>query len=1284
MKQPLLDQATSSSSEATGTKSLFTDAGWFSIITFYWMGPLLDLGRKKPLDLDDVPFLDDSDSVHGVLPNFKAKIVSNSATGQFTGVTAVKLAKAIVLTTWKPILVTAVYALLSSVASYVGPYLIEYFVDYLNKSSRSTKEGYVLVLTFVAAQLIEGLSTRHLQFRSKQVGVRARSSLVAAIYQKGLALSSQSRQSNSSGEMINVVSLDAECVGDFSRSMHDLWRLPVQIVLAMLILYSTLGFCPAFAALLATALTIGGNKPLGRMEQNYQERMMSAKDVRMRAMSEILQSMRILKLQGWEMIFLSKIIELRKVEMNWLKKNVYTSAMLLSIFFSAPAFVAMVTFGVCVLMGIPLETGKVLCALATFRQLQTPIHGLPDAYSMIIQTKVSLDRICSFLCLEELPSDVVTKLPRGTTDVSIEVTNGHFSWNTSSQVPTLQDVNFRIRQGMRVAVCGTVGSGKSSLLSCILGEIPKLSGEVKTCGRISYVSQTPWIQSGKIEDNILFGTEMNRERYEKVLEACSLIKDLDILPFGDQTIIGERGINLSGGQKQRIQIARALYHDADIYLFDDPFSAVDAHTGLHLFKECLLGFLASKTVVYVTHHVEFLPSADVIMVLKDGKIIQAGDYTEILNSGKEFTELIVSHKDALSTMDMLELPSSNYESSCHLHGNGSALPIADEQTHDNNQEVLVQNGQLVQEEEREKGRVGFIVYWRYITMAHKGAFVPLILLAQIIFQSLQIGSNLWMAWAAPVSKDVNPPVNSSTMINVYVALALVTSLCVFIRSYLLVMAGCRTATMLFDKMHECIFRAPMCFFDSTPSGRILNRASTDQSAVDTQIYDLMGYLLFPAIEILGTIILMSRVAWPVFVIFVPVIIASLSYQQYYISAARELQRLTGVYRAPVMQHFAESIAGTTIIRCFDKKREFISWTGQLMDNLSRASLYNAAAMEWLCFRLDFLSSFIFGFALILLVTLPTDLIDSKTAGLAVTYGLSLNMLIGWAIMVLCALENRMISVERILQYMTIPSEPPLTISESRPDCHWPTKGEIELRNLHVKYAPHLPLVLKGVTCTFSGGMKTGIVGRTGGGKSTLIQTLFRIVDPCVGQILIDGVDISTIGLHDLRTRLSIIPQDPVMFEGTLRSNIDPLDEYNDEQIWEALDCCHLGDEVRKNELKLDSTVTENGENWSAGQRQLVCLGRVILKRRRILVLDEATSSVDPITDSLIQKTLKQQFAECTVITIAHRITSVLDSERVILLDNGEIAEHDSPARLLEDSSSLFSKLVSEYTMGSKL
>jgi ABC-type multidrug transport system fused ATPase/permease subunit len=581
-----LDHDSSSLPEATSNKSLFTNAGLFSKITFSWMGPLLDLGKRKTLDLSDVPLLDDSDSVNGIVPKFKSKIASISSTGQYSDVTAFNLAKALVLTTWKLIIVTAVYALLRTVTSYVGPYLIEYFVSYLNESPRSTKRGYLLVLAFVVAQLVEGLSSRHLLFRSQQLGVRVRAALISIIYQKGLSLSSQSRQGSSSGELINVVNLDAECVGDFNWSMHELWLLPVQITLAMIILYSTLGLA-AFAALAATVLTMLANIPLGRIEQNYQEKTMNAKDARMNAMSEILQNMRILKLQGWELIFLSKIKDLRKVEMNWIKKYVHTSSMLISVFFGAPAFVAMITFGTCILFGIPLETGKVLSALATFRQLQGPIHSLPDAISSIIQTKVSLDRICSFLCLEELSCNAVTKLPSGSTDISIDVSNGCFSWDTSSQVPTLQDLNFRVQQGKRVAICGTVGSGKSSLLSCILGEIPKLLGEVQTCGRIACVSQSPWIQSGTIEQNILFGTRMNRERYETVLEACSLKNDLDILPLGDQTIIGERGINLSGGQKQRIQIARALYQDADIFLFDDPFSAVDARTGLHLFKVCL-------------------------------------------------------------------------------------------------------------------------------------------------------------------------------------------------------------------------------------------------------------------------------------------------------------------------------------------------------------------------------------------------------------------------------------------------------------------------------------------------------------------------------------------------------------------------------------------------------------------------------------------------------------------------------------------------------------------------
>jgi ABC-type multidrug transport system fused ATPase/permease subunit len=586
-EEPLLSLSGASETAAendTVDSCMFTSAGFLSFLTFSWMGALFAVGHRKTLDLDDVPGLDHHDSVAGVLPSFKANL--EALTGDGSGgqkVTAFKLTRALVRTVWWDIAVTALYALINSLAIYVGPYLIDSLVHYLNGDERYASKGKILVFTFIAAKVFECLSKRHWIFRLQQTGIRVWSALVSVVYQKGLSLSSTSRQSRTSGEMINIISVDADRVGLFSWYMHDLWLVPLQVAMALFILYSTLGVA-SFAALGATVLVMLVNVSPMRLQEKFQQKLMDCKDARMKATSEILRNMRILKLQGWEMKFLSKIIDLRKTEEIWLKKYLYTSTVPTFVLWVAPAFVAVVTFGTCMLLGIPLESGKVLSALATFRVLQEPIYNLPDTISMMIQTKVSLDRIASLLCLEEFPMDAVQRLPAGNSDVAIEVSNGYFSWDVSAEVPTLKDLNFQARQGMRVAVCGTVGSGKSSLLSCILGEMPKLSGEVKTCGTMAYVSQMAWIQSGKIQDNILFGKEMDSEKYDRVLESCSLNKDLEILPFGDKTVIGERGINLSGGQKQRIQIARALYQDADIYLFDDPFSAVDAHTGSHLFK----------------------------------------------------------------------------------------------------------------------------------------------------------------------------------------------------------------------------------------------------------------------------------------------------------------------------------------------------------------------------------------------------------------------------------------------------------------------------------------------------------------------------------------------------------------------------------------------------------------------------------------------------------------------------------------------------------------------------
>ncbi|CAF2079341.1 unnamed protein product [Brassica napus] len=1051
---------------------------------------------------------------------------------------------------------------------------------------------------------------------------------------------------------------------------------------AMWLLYMSLGLA-SIAALVATILVMLVNIPFGKMQERFQEKLMEAKDSRMKSTSEILRNMRILKLQGWEMKFLSKVFDLRTCEEGWLKKYVYNSAVISFVFWGAPTLVSVSTFGACVLLGVPLESGKILSAIAIFSTLRQPIFYLPETISMVVQTKVSLDRIASYLCQDNLKPDVVERLPKGSSDIAVEVSNRTLSWDVSSSNPTLKDINLKVFNGMKVAVCGTVGSGKSSLLSSILGEVPKISGSLKVCGTKGYVAQSPWIQSGTIEDNILFGKAMERERYEKVVEACSLSKDLEVLSFGDQTVIGERGINLSGGQKQRIQIARALYQDADIYLFDDPFSAVDAHTGSHLFKEVLLGLLSSKTVIYVTHQVEFLPAADLILVMKDGRISQAGRYNDILNSGRDFMELIGAHQEALAVVCSVHASSASEKPGLVRDAIDSKEKQESQDLKNGKSATGEANRQLVQEEEREKGSVSLDVYWKYITLAYGGSLVPFILLAQVLFQLLQIGSNYWMAWGTPVSKDVKAHVNLSTLMIVYVALAVGSCFCILVRSTLLVTAGYKTATELFHRMHRCIFRSPMSFFDSTPSGRIMNRASTDQSAVDLDIPYQFSSLAVTAIQVIGIIGVMSQVSWLVFLVFIPVVAASIWYHRYYIAATRELSRLDGVCKTPLIQHFAETISGSTTIRSFNQESRFRGDNMRLSDAYSRPKFYLAGAVEWLCFRLDMLSSLVFVFSLIFLISIPTGVIDPSLAGLAVTYGLNLNTQQAWLVWGLCNLENKIISVERILQYASVPSEPPLVLESNRPEHSWPSLGDVDIRDLQVRYAAHMPLVLRGITCTFKGGLRTGIVGRTGSGKSTLIQTLFRIVEPSAGEIMIDGVNILTIGLHDLRLRLSIIPQDPTMFEGTVRSNLDPLEEYTDDQIWEALDKCQLGDEVRKKEHKLDSSVSENGENWSMGQRQLVCLGRVLLKRSNILVLDEATASVDTATDNLIQKTLREHFSDCTVITIAHRISSVIDSDMVLLLSNGIIEEYDSPVRLLEDKSSSFAKLVSEYTARSR-
>ncbi|XP_020571516.1 ABC transporter C family member 3-like [Phalaenopsis equestris] len=609
--------------------SFYSNANFLSKLTFSWMSPLLYMGRQKRLDLEDIPELASGDRVNGVFSIFREKLQLHGS------LNALALAKSLIASAWRELLLSVVFSVIFTICSFVGPYLIESFVQYLHAHQNHSVKGYILVSIFLFAKLVECLAQRHWFFRAQKFGMKAHAALVAKIYEKGLSLSNRSTQYYGCGEIVNLMSVDAERIGRFSWYMIDFCLIPVQVGLALVILYNKLGFA-SLVALAATTLVMTTNIPFSKLEQSFQEKIMESKDMRMKTTSEILRNMRILKFYGWEMRFLSKIINLRENEMSWLRKFLYTEVIITFVYYGAPIFVSLATFSACVIMGTPLESGKVLSALATFGILKDPIYNLPDIISMLAQTLVSIDRISTFLSLEECQFNAIEKIheinSEINSEVAAEIISSNFSWDPSSDRLTLKDINLRVLHGMKVAVCGAVGSGKSSLLSCILGEIQMLSGTMKVSGSTAYVAQSPWIQSGTIESNILFGKEMNRDKYQCVIEACALTKDLKMLPFMDKTIIGERGINLSGGQKQRIQIARALYQDCDIYLLDDPFSAVDAQTGNHLFKECMLGLLASKTVIYVTHQMEFLPSADLILVMKMGEFIQTGKYDDILKS----------------------------------------------------------------------------------------------------------------------------------------------------------------------------------------------------------------------------------------------------------------------------------------------------------------------------------------------------------------------------------------------------------------------------------------------------------------------------------------------------------------------------------------------------------------------------------------------------------------------------------------------------------------------------
>ncbi|KAF9352484.1 hypothetical protein BGX26_009716 [Mortierella sp. AD094] len=841
---------------------------------------------------------------------------------------------------------------------------------------------------------------------------------------------------------------------------------------------------------------------------------------------------------------------------------------------------------------------------------------------------------------------------------------------------SLKNIDLKIPRGQLVAIVGAVGSGKSSLLNALVGEMRKTGGTMEYGGTIGYCPQSAWIQNATVKDNILFGLPLNEEKYQRVIKDCALERDIQILPDGDQTEIGERGINLSGGQKQRVNIARAVYFDADVVLLDDPLSAVDAHVGKYLFKNCIMGALHGKTRVLVTHQLHVLPQVDYVICVKDGEIVERGTFQELMANEGEFSSLMKAHggiEETEQEIEEAEVDHSDKDPAVAAVAEKAAEGGSGEKKADSTEKKGGKPKGLMSQEERSTGSVDGKIYLDYVNAAGGMYLIPLLLALLTITQVAKVGNDLWLSWWT--SDDFHK--SQKFYMIFYAVWGLAQGVFQFINGFYFSLAGARAAKVLHQKALQNIFRVPSSFFDTTPLGRIINRFSKDVDACDNLLSESYRMFTGTASMVISTFILIS-VIFPYFLIpLVPMLIFYYYAAIYYRSSSREIKRIDSILRSSLYAHFSETLSGLATIRAYREQERFIERNAYFIDLENRPYFMSYSIQRWLGVRIETIAN-----TLVLCTSLlgvcGRYKIAPATIGLVLSYSMSVTGTFNWCVRQFAEVENNMNAVERLHHYAEeLELEAVPIVPDNRPAESWPSKGAISIRNLEMRYRPDLPSVLHDLSLDIQGGEKIGVVGRTGAGKSSIMMALFRLVEPSKGTMEIDGVDIGKIGLFDLRTRLAIIPQDPVLFSGTIRSNLDPFEKRTDQELWEVLERSDLKNYVASCDGGLESQVSEFGENLSVGQRQLLCLARAMLTHARVIIMDEATASVDVATDVMLQKAIRVDFANSTVLTIAHRLNTVIDYSRVLVLDHGEIKEFDTPANLLSRPDSVFASMVDE-------
>ncbi|KAF9074671.1 ABC protein [Rhodocollybia butyracea] len=1203
--------------------------------------------------------------------------------------------------------IAGVYKVLSDTAQMTSPLLVKSIITFAQQRALAKENGTPLpsvgrgigmALGLALIVVFSSLTQHQFFWRSMITGVLSRGALINCIYKRSVILTAKSRVQHSNADIVNHISTDVSRIDAAAQWFHCGWTAPIQVVVCLIILLVELG-PSALAGFALFPLAAPLQERIMAHRLNTRKVSNRFTDQRAKLLAESLGVMRVVKYFSYEGPFLDRIFGMRRSELQGVRWMNHMQSINIAFAFSIPVFSATLAFVTYAhVSGGSFNAATIFASLSLFQLLRQPMMFLPRAMSVTTDAQNAFSRLTKLFSAETL--DDVPFIVDLTQDFALNVRDGSFQWEVIAATPNdkekakydkeivsmeeeitttepfqVRDINMQVPRQSLVAIVGQVGSGKSSLLQGLVGEMRRTSGEFSFGGRVAYCPQTAWIQNASLRNNILFGQPYVENKYWMVIERSCLIPDLELLPDGDLTEIGEKGsltvsgiihtvlmtdkgINLSGGQRQRVNIARALYYNADVYLFDDPLSAVDAHVGRSLFHDAI-HYLAKegKTVILVTHALHFLSNCDYIYTLDAGRIAEHGSYTDLLKRNGKFAQLdrefgghdLSTERQQVNIATVKAMKSKTDRAARKGAGIGKL------------------EGKLMVKEKRTTGSLSLAVYKTYLGAGLGWVTVPAIILSVLLAQGSQIVNSYTLVWW-----EANQFGWSFSLYEIlYAALGIFQATF----TVLLQWAGYKG-----NLKFSIYIKRDNQLLHSSVFGK-------DIDNLDTQLPTSMKMTVVLVASVFGSVVIIS-ILEPFFLIAIFVLTFGYQYfASFYRASAREVKRLDAMLRSLLYAHFSESLTGLPTIRSYGEIPQFIQDNKFYIDLENRALFLTVTNQRWLALRLDVLGACLVFFIAVFSVT-GVGNISAAQIGLVLTYATQLCQMMGRMTRQTTELENYMNSVERVAHYSHagyIDQEGPHEIPSRKPPQEWPRHGSVQFKDVSMSYRPGLPPVLHGLNLSINGGEKIGIVGRTGAGKSSLTLCMLRIVE-FTGLIQIDDVNIAEIGLKDLRTKIAIIPQEPILFSGTVRSTLDPFASYDDARLWDALRRSSLMNDERlssdletdieddNGKITLDTIVEPEGANLSLGQRSLLSLARALVKDSRVVILDEATASVDLETDRRIQDTIRSEFKDRTLLCIAHRLRTIIGYDRILVMDAGQIAEFETPLNLFIRENSIFRSL----------